>query len=202
MSDIITLEKLLEKYPWYSLAHLELYRQMSARGEEHRKAYLKIVASHMYSRAKLYVPTHYEEPKPETPRIVIPDSEFSFELEDDTPIDVPQPEKRVFISGGDYFSRSDFANLDLRNEDAIDRFILEKPSISKAGEVQGEGSEITGADIFEDINFYTETLARIYAEQGFYKRAIEVYAKLILLYPEKSSYFATLVQELKNINNN
>lgn len=50
---------------------------------------------------------------------------------------------------------------------------------------------------FDLSDFYTETLARIYAEQGYYDEAIKVYAKLILLYPEKSAYFATLVDEIK-----
>ena len=50
------------------------------------------------------------------------------------------------------------------------------------------------------MDFVTETLAAIYADQGYYDKAIEVYAKLILLYPEKSAYFATLVNEIKSKN--
>ena len=50
----------------------------------------------------------------------------------------------------------------------------------------------------DDMDFVTETLAAIYADQGYYDKAIEVYAKLILLYPEKSTYFATLVNEIKS----
>jgi len=51
-------------------------------------------------------------------------------------------------------------------------------------------------------DFITETLARIYAEQGYHKLAIACYGKLILLYPEKSVYFASLVQEIKQKTNN
>jgi hypothetical protein len=40
-------------------------------------------------------------------------------------------------------------------------------------------------------------LAKIYLAQGFLKRALDVYDKLILLYPEKSAYFATLKEEIK-----
>ena len=50
---------------------------------------------------------------------------------------------------------------------------------------------------FFDEDFYTETLGKIYAEQGFSQRALEVYEKLILLYPEKSAYFAALIEEIK-----
>jgi hypothetical protein len=43
----------------------------------------------------------------------------------------------------------------------------------------------------------TETLAGIYADQGLYLKAIEVFKKLILKYPEKKSYFATQIKELE-----
>ena len=48
-----------------------------------------------------------------------------------------------------------------------------------------------------DSPLCTETLASIYAQQGYYQQSIEIYSKLCLLYPEKSAYFATLVKEVK-----
>ncbi len=43
----------------------------------------------------------------------------------------------------------------------------------------------------------TETLANLYAEYGRREDAIEIYEKLGLLYPEKLSYFANLIEKLK-----
>jgi hypothetical protein len=43
----------------------------------------------------------------------------------------------------------------------------------------------------------TETLARIYAEQKNYDKAIQSYQILSLKYPEKSSLFADQIQALK-----
>ena len=58
--------------------------------------------------------------------------------------------------------------------------------------------EISGEISLEiDSPLCTETLASIYAQQGYYQQAIEIYSKLCLLYPEKSAYFATLVKEVK-----
>ncbi|MAZ38186.1 MAG: hypothetical protein CL842_12120 [Crocinitomicaceae bacterium] len=49
----------------------------------------------------------------------------------------------------------------------------------------------------ENEDFVTETLAKIYAQQGNIKKAISAYEKLSLKIPEKSNYFALLIQELK-----
>lgn len=50
----------------------------------------------------------------------------------------------------------------------------------------------------ENEDFVTETLASIYAKQGNNKKAISAYEKLSLKFPEKSNYFARLIQELGN----
>ena len=44
--------------------------------------------------------------------------------------------------------------------------------------------------------FCTETLARIYIDQGYYEQAKNIYSKLLLRYPEKNAYFAALIQKL------
>lgn len=43
----------------------------------------------------------------------------------------------------------------------------------------------------------SETLARIYEQQHEYKRAIKIYQKLILKFPDKMTYFAGLIEELR-----
>ena len=49
----------------------------------------------------------------------------------------------------------------------------------------------------ETKDVITETMARVLAKQGKTDKAIQLYQKLSFLYPAKSTYFATQIQELK-----
>lgn len=53
--------------------------------------------------------------------------------------------------------------------------------------------DISAASVAEDSEIATETLAEIYLAQGLPERALEIYYKLSLKYPEKSVYFANLI---------
>ena len=51
----------------------------------------------------------------------------------------------------------------------------------------------------EDNHFLTtETLAKIYVEQGHYERAIQAYEILCLKYPKKSGFFANQIKFIKS----
>jgi hypothetical protein len=97
--------------------------------------------------------------------------------------------------GGDYFSREDFEQLE-REDGGLPS---EAAHLATGSSVESSGGSSVicpdGKVNFEDPEFYTETLGRVYAQQGYYEQAIEVFSKLILLYPQKSAYFAALVRE-------
>jgi hypothetical protein len=116
---------------------------------------------------------------------------------------ITENKPKFVLAGGDYFTKKDFEMIELDLTQPLDHFIAEKPTLLRSA-IIGKGSkpvvinDTESAESLDDEAFYTETLASIYIEQGFHKRALDVYAKLILLFPEKSSYFATLVKEIKN----
>ena len=82
----------------------------------------------------------------------------------------------------------------------IDKFISENPSISINLEdnVEAEKKEKALEKDDED-GFITETLAGIYIKQKHYDKAILAMEKLSLKYPQKNSYFANRIKEIKNL---
>jgi hypothetical protein len=82
----------------------------------------------------------------------------------------------------------------------IDKFILSNPRIEPSKEKSGISiNDISNAWHDEKGSFVTETLAKIYINQEYYSRAIDIYEKLSLKFPEKSSYFATQIEKIKEL---
>lgn len=82
-------------------------------------------------------------------------------------------------------------------KDIIDRFIAQQPSISRTKNEFFSPSRKAKESLSEDTLPVSETLAKIYAAQGNFPKAIHVYHQLSLNFPEKKSLFAVKIEELK-----
>jgi len=83
-------------------------------------------------------------------------------------------------------------------QDIIESFIKQNPSISKPKDAAyKEEIELAARSLDEKYDFISETLAEINLRQGHTKKAIKIYEKLSLKYPEKSSYFAAQIEKIK-----
>ena len=80
----------------------------------------------------------------------------------------------------------------------IDRFIARNPKIVP-GESESGDFKIKQSLKLDKKELMTETLARVYLEQGKYKKAIQAYRILILKYPEKSSFFADQIKAVEKL---
>ncbi len=103
------------------------------------------------------------------------------------------------------------SRLSVKKEDLINNFIqqgeekihLPKETTNTFLEINRPQTEFFSPEnmakmsLAENEDFVTETLAGIYAKQGNSKKAISAYEKLSLKFPEKSNYFARLIQKLK-----
>ena len=84
----------------------------------------------------------------------------------------------------------------------INRFIETSPKIPPVNRDAVVANIVFDSSKSDNSYLMTETLARVYLEQKKYQKAIQAYEILILKYPEKSSLFADLILDIKNLQQN
>ena len=178
-------------YPWFGGARKELCARMMRMGAGWDKEQYADAAMYVGARGKLASLMRAANPEKWTDSDV--EELIKTYISESAPVvdDAPAPEKRKTYAGvGDFFSQEDYDKVRKSDDNVFSRYA------AKARQEKPE-SESSSAD---DLGFYTETLAQIYAEQGYFEQAKHIYSKLILAYPEKSAYFATLIQKIDELN--
>jgi tetratricopeptide (TPR) repeat protein len=92
-------------------------------------------------------------------------------------------------------------NHRIQQQSIIDRFIETNPGVIRPK--KEFFTPETAAKKSEHLpeNLATETLAKVYLQQGNFQGAIRIYERLMLKFPEKNAYFANLIQQIQKDNN-
>ena len=178
----------------------ELIAEIEARLRELENAVDAVVEIHTEATAP------QEEPTPESEHIPVTESGELLELiPDETADDKEQESPLTSVGDEEHVSHVTPADEEdkgshLTPTDLIDRFIRVSPSMERL--TRGEYPPVK--DLSEDSSreqgpFITETLAKIYINQGYYTRAINIYEKLTLQFPEKSAYFASRIEKINDL---
>lgn len=165
------LKSVIDEYPWFAAARVSLILR-SPESETDRASFIKAAASH-----SLFLPP-------------IGDIAAALDKNRDRIPDSGNDRN----NGGEYFGKEDFEELESRGL-SVRTPDFRQLKVSRPEETVPAPPEKKEP---EDIGIYTETLARIYAQQNLSDKAIAIYEKLILLYPEKSAYFVSLIEQIKN----
>jgi hypothetical protein len=96
----------------------------------------------------------------------------------------------------DLTEESDYAQS---KEALINKFIEEEPRIEAPRKAEFFDAVDYAKHGLEDTQeIVSETLAKVHLKQGFPEKAIKIYERLSLVYPEKSSYFAARIEKIRN----
>lgn len=164
------LSGIVSIYPWFTCARLELCRRMAELGEE-------VWDKSKFAQQALYCPSR------KVVYTIMKNGKKS-----NRGINTPKPQKQVYVIGGDYFSSEQYASAKKDEDNIFSTFI------SKALEQKVETPSFQQTS--DNTDFCTEELAKVYLEQGYSDKAKEIYSKLSLRMPEKSVYFADLIEKI------
>ena len=176
----LTLEELagvVSLYPWYGAARMELCSRMSAMGAL-SETQIAETALHIGSRSILSGIVN------EKKDVDCTDEDLRKLVEAYVPTENGK-ERQIIVAGGDYFTQKQYDSVKESSDSVFSRF---------AREARAQGYTEPEGKALED--FCTEALAKIYLEQGYPEEAVSIYSKLSLRYPEKSVYFAALIDEI------
>lgn len=212
--ELMQLEVVVQNYPYFQAAKAlqlkGLYEQKSFRYNfelkktaaitQDRSVLFEYITNEHYFSDKIVVEDVVKESENKTEE----KSQPSIQEELGTPLAFKTSESHSF---NEWLKLTQLKPIDRKEEninklehkiDLIDKFISNNPKISPANNNSPVPANIAKS-IEEPSALMTETLARVYLEQKKYNRAIQAYEILILKYPEKSSFFANRIKEIKHL---
>lgn len=180
------LNELLRDFPYCALAHTLLTLNYFKINDIRYDASLK--QSAVYAGSRQILRNHLENLKSTSTAVVLPDEGPIAKTEPA----VPDIEKETVPEENPEILPPSKSKTEL-----IDEFIKNMPVISRPKGTFFDPVDAAKTSITDQENVVSETLAQIYFDQKYFEKAIKIYERLSLKFPEKSSYFAALIEKAK-----
>lgn len=217
-ADIRSLNEYRKKYPYFQSLYVVIARALKHRNHPKTDAFVKKTS--VYSVNPRYLNQILErnftfpektidtKPKLETVPEIKPEAyETSVPSEIEAEIKATKARIEALLAGTEAPQEEviQLKKAPTSQVEIIEKFIKDEPSIERQNKLLNESPsqqvDLASKALKEVDAFETETLAKLMAMQGKPKKAINIYQKLSLKFPEKSTYFAARIEEIKSKKN-
>ena len=214
------LRSLIALYPYYQPARILLLQNLFLLHDPTFDEELRRAAVYITNRQTLFELVEAAHYKPQQVKKVVestPSGDRTTSLIDDFLSQIPKSQPKASeetkkptpadatIDYVSYLLQSDNGNQEhstpeLKGQTLIDNFISnESGKITLQEETEYEPLDIEEPLQNDQNEYFTETLARIYIQQGRYANALEIIKRLDLAHPKKKSYFADQIRFLEKL---
>ena len=221
--DIKSLNQLRRQYPYFQNQYVMIAKALKDREHPKLDAFLKKAAIYVADRSLLkdIVTGEHDfsaplnsmqknwQPDTSAENTANNNQEMIKELEKD--LKGNKQKKRLWAKKleHDELAKSEATHAVKKNKgktkknqsELIEKFIQNEPQMKKqkpdSDENSHEQADLCSKNVKQSDRFYTETLAKLMARQKKRKKAIEIYEKLMLKFPEKRAYFAAQIEKIK-----
>ena len=199
--DNIFLKEITDKYPFFSIGHILYAKGLLNTESLLYNRQLKKSSLYALNRQRLFA-------------IISKNSKKKELSEEEQENDMGSKTKNKKLNIGspikfqkeDEYSFSEWMKITKINKikrkdsiELIDEFLDKNPTIVSKRNSFFSPQETAKSSLIENNDLVTETLAKVYLEQGHFNKAIESYKKLSLKYPKKSSFFANQIKLINQL---
>lgn len=199
--DIASIDTILTQHPYFQSGQLLLAKGLLNDNSILYNRQLKLAAAHSHDRKKLFKLITIDEIEKRTSKILenIESKTLEEKLEIGKPLEFKESEIHTFSK---WLTLINIDKIERKEESLVNNFLEKEVKISRPKKKDFFNSvNVAKSSLLENDDLVTPTLAKVYLEQGHYKKAIFSYKKLILKYPEKSVFFAGQIKLISKLNN-
>lgn len=225
-NDHNNLKEIILKHPYFQSARVLYLKSLKNKESYKYNHELKIAAAHTTDRkilfdlitSKKFQKEHFEKDKKNNQKKPISLKGFATQKKENIEKSIQELSigKPINFTKNETFSFNQWLELSSKKtivrdsniqqiieggqqNSIIDKFIENNPKIPRPSKINNPN--LKTAEVQEDNQLMTETLAKVYLEQKKYESAIKAYKILILKYPEKSGFFADQIKKIKILQN-
>jgi len=218
--DIKALNEYRKKYPYFQSLYVVIAKALKNQNHPKTDAFIKKTAAYSANPEYLneiiggdykFITKRQEDKAPviETPKEQGEETTSTSELEQTT-LDIKATKARIeALLASTETQEAEVSEKKkpsvISQVEIIEKFIKDEPSIERQKisqtDLPSNQVDLASKAIKDVESFETETLAKLMAMQGKARKAINIYKKLSLKFPEKSTYFAARMEEIKSKKN-